>query len=485
MSTTTTTGKRAAKAALRVGVALVAAAMLASCGSLDIVNTNAPTVEELTKNPSKDVLARAATGIFSQAANDIGTEIQFYALYGREGYNLLGNDPRETGEQIRGPQDPTGRNSGIWTGQYSAIRTINAYLKALSSTTVLTDAERSAARGFANTVKAWHITELAIRTGALGVPVDVDRPIDADPAPFVSFSDALQAASALMDSAYAELQAAGSTEFPFRVAPGFSGFDMPVTFGQFNRALAAKILVYRATFVSCAACWADASTALGASFVTDGNLPASLSTGVYFAFSTASGEPTNPISEPTSSNRFWVHPSIVSGAQTRANGDPDLRLTEKVMDVGRTRELNGLSSSYKPILYNNASDPTQPDLGAPIPWITNEELLLLRAEVRWNTGDKAGAIDDINLIRVNSGGLEPTTLTAASSDTDFVTELLYNRLYSLMWTQGTRWIDARRYGRLDQLPIDRSGDSVFQNMIIPANECAARSMVAPCTPLTS
>ncbi|HKJ92755.1 MAG TPA: hypothetical protein VJ957_06285, partial [Longimicrobiales bacterium] len=341
MSTTTNTGKRAGGAALRLGVALVGALALAACGNLDITNTNAPTVEELTKNPSRDVLARAATGIFAQAFNDVGTEIQFYALYGREGYNLLGNDPRETGEQIRGPQDPTGRNSGIWTGQYAAIRTINVYLKALSSTSALSSAEVSAANGFAKTMKAWHMAELAIRTGALGIPIDVDRPIDADPAPFVSFSDALKAASDLMDEGYGDLQA-GSADFPFNMPPGYSGFDTPATFAQFNRALEAKILVWRATFNGCATCWADASTALAASFVTDANLPASLSTGVYYAYSTASGEPSNPISEPTSSNRFWVHPSIVSGAQLRSNGQPDLRLTEKVIDVGRTRDLNGL-----------------------------------------------------------------------------------------------------------------------------------------------
>ena len=83
-----------------------------------------------------------------------------------------------------------------------------------------------------------------------------------------------------------------------------------------------------------------------------------------------------------------------------------------------------------------------------------------------NTNNKAGAIDDINLIRVNAGGLPVTTLTAASPDDAFVTELLYNRLYSLMWTQGTRWIDARRYNRISTLPIDRPGDIVHPNMLI-------------------
>jgi hypothetical protein len=122
-----------------------------------------------------------------------------------------------------------------------------------------------------------------------------------------------------------------------------------------------------------------------------------------------------------------------------------------------------------------------PDLGADIPLITNEELLLLRAEIRWNTSDKAGAISDLDLVRVNAGGLAPTTLTAASSTTAFVDELLYNRLYSLMWTPGTRWIDARRYGRTAALPLDRAGDVVHKNMLIPSAECDARRLTVPCS----
>ena len=84
---------------------------------------------------------------------------------------------------------------------------------------------------------------------------------------------------------------------------------------------------------------------------------------------------------------------------------------------------------------------------------------------------------------MNSGGLAPTTLTPASSTDDFVTELLYNRLYSLLWTQGTRWIDARRYNRLNTLPIDRPGDQVFRQMLVPAQECDARGLPIPCNPL--
>lgn len=474
----------ARKRSARIGVVVAGGLLLGACGDLDITNTNDPTVESLTENPTRATLALAATGIFSQALNDVGTVITFYALYGREGYNLLGNDPRETGEQIRGPQDPTGRNGGIWNGQFSAIRTINTYLSALPDAPDLTEAEVRASAGFAKTMKAWNIHRLAVRTGALGVPLDVDQPITAEPAPFVSFPEAMEAASALMDEALADLEAAGATDFPFTVAPGYDGFDTPAAFSQFNRALAAKILVHRATFLDCATCWAEASAALDASFITTAGLPGSLETGVYYAYSTAANEPTNPVSEPIASNRLWVHPSILDGAQLRTDGSPDLRLTSKVMAAGRTRSLNDLAGTHKPVLFNSASNREEANLGAPIPWIANEELLLLRAEIRWHAGNPQGAIDDINLVREHAGGLAAAAVTASSSTDAFVTELLYNRLYSLIWTQGTRWIDARRYGRLDSLPIDRAGDSLFESMIVPANECSARGMNSPCNPLS-
>jgi starch-binding outer membrane protein, SusD/RagB family len=469
----------------RIGrtVALATLVVTGAC-DFDIIDTNAPIVEDLTESPDRATIARTAIGIAAQADNNLGTEIEFYALYGREGYNLQGNDPRETGEQIRGPQDPTGRNAGIWIGPYSAIRTIHAFLDAVDSApaTQLTATEVRAAAGYAKTLEAWHLHRLALRNGELGIPIDVDRPIHEEPAPFVSFDAAMAAVSALLDEALADLEAGGSA-FPFTMSPGFAGFDTPATFAEFNRALAAKVLVHRATFVDCAECWGQASDALAESFITTAGLPGSLDDGVYYFFSSAAGEPANPVTEPLTSNHYWVHPSIVTGAQLRIGGEPDLRLTTKVMAAGRAREVNELVGTHKPVMFNSATNPAAADLGADVPWIINEELLLLRAEVRWNDGDRPGAIADLNLVRQHAGGLPPAAVTAASTDADFVTELLYNRLYSLMWTQGTRWIDARRYDRLSTLPVDREGDSLFENMAIPADECVARSLPVPCAPL--
>ncbi len=107
---------RSSLRACGAGVAMVGAISLAACRDFDVQNTNAPTQDQLTGSPTRAILARNATGIMIQAFNDLATEIEFYSIYGREGYNLLGNDPRETGEQIRGPQDPGGRSGVSWLG---------------------------------------------------------------------------------------------------------------------------------------------------------------------------------------------------------------------------------------------------------------------------------------------------------------------------------------------------------------------------------
>ena len=465
---------------IRISTVVAGLLLAASCKDLDITNTNAPTAETLTGAPSRAVLNRAAIGIQTLAFNDVATMIEFYSIYGREGYNLLGNDPRETGEQISGPQDPGGRAGGHWAGQYQAIRSINTYIAALPNATELTPAERSAASGFAKTMKAWHYYRLAIRSGTTGMPVDVDRPIDAEPAPFVTFDSAMALASSLMDEANTELGAGGAA-FPFTFVPGYTGFTTPVAFATFNRALAAKILVMRATFNNCTACWTQASTAINASFITTTGLPGSLTTGVYYGYTGAAGEFANPITEALTSNRYWVHPSIITGAQTQPGGAADARLTAKTMAAAASRTLNALTATHKPVLYNSTANRANANTGEDIPLIKNEELILLRAEIRWNTGNKLGALQDIDLIRVNSGGLAPTTLTIASTDAAFVTELLYNRLYSLLWEQGTRWIDARRYGRVASLPLDRTGDVVHTQMMVPAGECDARRLTVPCS----
>jgi hypothetical protein len=109
---------------------------------------------------------------------------------------------------------------------------------------------------------------------------------------------------------------------------------------------------------------------------------------------------------------------------------------------------------------------------ASVPIIKNEELILLRAEANAGLGNRLQAIQDLNFIRANSGGLAPLATTYAG---DLVTEILYNRRYSLFDEYGDRWVDLRRYGRLAELPKALPSHKIFPIVPIPVDECNQRS----------
>ena len=103
-------------------------------------------------------------------------------------------------------------------------------------------------------------------------------------------------------------------------------------------------------------------------------------------------------------------------------------------------------------------------------------MVLLRAEANIGLGDLGTALTDINLVRTTSGGLAP--LLAFADQTSAITELLYNKRYSLMYEGGHSWIDYRRYGRTADLKsVDRVGpppDVIFPTLPIPTAEVQAR-----------
>ena len=93
--------------------------------------------------------------------------------------------------------------------------------------------------------------------------------------------------------------------------------------------------------------------------------------------------------------------------------------------------------------------------------------------------NRAAALADVNLVRVNSGGLDPLGadpgLGGSLTGDLLLDEILYNRRYSLLWEGGHRWIDARRYGILDKLPPYKVGHVVFPYSPLPQAECMARN----------
>jgi hypothetical protein len=241
-------------------------------------------------------------------------------------------------------------------------------------------------------------------------------------------------------------------KFAFKLSNGYAGFDKPATFRKFNRAIRARVAAYQKNY-------AVVLTALAESFIDDtATTQAALDVGVYYSYSTGAGDTTNGLTNPN----IYVHPSIETDAMK--NGTTiDKRFTAKVKMATKPGSAQGLTSMLAFTLYEDPS--------APVTLIDNEELILLRAEAKFFTSDVTGAVSDLNIVRTVAGGLTP--LTGTPTETQFVTDLLYEREFSLLF-EGHRWIDMRRFGRLDMLPQDKPDHLRNKRYPIPLQECNAR-----------
>lgn len=455
------------------------------CGSFDVTDPNHPTVDDLINHPTRGKLSAAATGIFGGARQDITSFIWRLGSMGREGMNIAGNNQPDYLEPFIGPVQAGGSFGGtLWTTQYAQILNVNTYLTALSRTPTseLSPAEKAVSIGFGKTFKALAFLYVVQTRANLGAPVDVDRPASAAPAPFVSEDSVYGYITGLLDEGRDSLLSGGGA-FPFPMAPGLGSFATPAQFVQFNRALAAKAWILRSTDgTSCGAtCYNAALAALSQSFLTAN--AADFQVGAFFDYSTAPGGSLNELSDPLTGTTFFSLPENVTDAQTQPGGARDQRVLDKLDSLTTAYTLSGfpLQGIYKFTVYftGGSDDPTHP-----IPIIRDEELVLLDAEANIGLGNFATAITDLDLVRTNAGLLAPTTLTPASPASAFIDELLYNRRYSLLWEQGTRWTDARRYGRLASIPAEVPGGQVPTRMPIPSVECSSRGFASGnCDPL--
>lgn len=429
---------------------------LGACEAVTVPNYNTPSTEQLVTNPTAATVNTTIGGLLVGIRGSVGTWATTLGILGREVYNLDGAEPRNVLGYLVGPLEPGGFGTDMgWTASYRNLRTAVTVLEAVDKVPGYTPAQKAAVRGFVRTIMAQeYVNQLRIRD-TFGIVLDVNP----DPTvlgEFVSRDSGYARAATLFDEAKADLTAGGAA-FPFQLTSGFAGFNTPSTFLRVNRGLKARMDVYRGR-------WSDALTSLGESFISTASAtPAALATGVYHVYSTSSGDATNPLFDPAPRALVAV-PSFLTDAQRRADGTPDLRASSKAQVTPVSVSTQGVTSNVKITAY--ASNV------APVPWIKNEELILLRAEANNGLGNRTAALQDLNFIRVNSGGLAPLPATFAG---DLVDEILYNRRYSLFYEYGHRWVDARRYGRLERLPKTLPSHRVFPLVPIPVDECNQRS----------
>ena len=455
--------------------AVLGVLVLGACNDLTVGDLNAPGVAETVNNPTRVGVLNLATGLQIGSRFGVGQQNGYVAqlgIVGEEIYNFDPADPRFITEMVYGPLDGGSPAFGGNLFQpYANIRTANIMLAAmdnLSSTPPagMSPVEKEATLGYAQTMIAYDLLKALNTRWDNGIPIDVNIDPSGPPAPIVDTSVAFTHIQNLLDSGATHLTTVGDASFPFQMSAGFSGFDRTLTFRKFNRALRARVAVYRNDFARALTILVPDST-----FIDDGSI---LTTGVYHTFTTAPGDSTNNLFDPNA-RALLAHPSLETDAQLQAGGAPDQRFLNKTTLLSSAHTSSGLSSNRALNVYAGPS--------APVPIIRNEELILLRAEANIGINNLAGAIPDINTARA-AGGLTP--LVAFASHDEALAELLYNKRYSLLFEGGHRWIDMRHYGLLTSDPhppfttlqkeVTPSGTRHFFNRFpFPTNECLART----------
>jgi hypothetical protein len=420
-----------------------AAIIFFSACKKDYGNLNGPTVEAYQNNAAVAELNNLVSGTESGMRNSIAFYLDETGTIGRELYRFSNSEPRYVTDLLGASNaELSGSNFYIstpWASRYRVVKNCNVLIDAANSTTLISDAQRKAYIGFAKTIEAYQLLMNLNLTYNNGIRIDVANPDNLGP--IVDYNAALASISSLLDDGKNDLS---GSEVAFPLA-GFGQLNNAAGLVKFNRALAARVDVYQQK-------WTDALTALNESFF---DLNGDFNSGVNHVFGTGSGDQLNPAFLPQNQNGEVrvAHPSYAADIKP---GDD--RISKATLRNSTASIPAGLSSNRDVWVYTSGT--------APISIIRNEELILIYAEANIQLNNFDEAIDALDIIR-NKHAL--SDYSGAQTQDALIDEMLYERRYSLFF-EGHRWIDMRRYNRLDQLPLDRPDDDVWSEFPLPVTE---------------
>jgi len=423
----------------------------------EVLDPNNPSLASVETYATKEQVQFLLTGLESAHRNYVTNISQAWNTFGREIWYLNASDPRfQTdwlGQAGRVPDrayfgfGSTG--GGSWASPYQAIKQADVLISSSNGSTLLVDAEKKAVSGFAKMIQGYQFMIPANFVYENGIRIDVKDPLK--PGKFVKYEEALNHIKSVLDQADQDLAAAGSGAFPLRLTPGFAAYNTIPNLRKVNKAILARLNAYRKD-------WQGILTALDGSFMEmGGNLNAGPShpfLGPPDAFN-----PLFYLPNAAVNTIIVVHPSMIDDATPG-----DLRVSRKFFKrntpVVVTTDATPLSALYQDARWTTNT--------APIPFIRNEELILLKAEAHANLGQTTEAVNAINVIR-NAAAIG--NYTGATTKDALINEILYQRRYSL-WAEpwGHRWIDARRYNKLNEIPTSYDKATIFKQFPHPQSE---------------
>ncbi len=396
--------------------------------------------DPLAGNPTRDMLNNAVRETDLGMRVAIDRYLDATGIIGRELYRFSPNQQLYTTELLGSGNLTLNANSFYfkepWNARYEVVKKAVQIMNGAARSTQITDAELRGFTGYAKTIIAYQLLMNLSMTYTNGIYINLGSNNPAS-GPVVLYPAALDSIARFLNEAKAALP--GSAMPPLTI--GFTDFTDAAGFLKFNRALAARVALYRQR-------WAESLTALNESFF---DLNGSITKGPQMAFYTSGDNVKNPcfIPQNQTGDVRVTHPSMASNITA---GDD--RIQKSSLRTAVVSQ-DGLNSNRDVWVFATEA--------AKIPIINNEELALIYAEAKLQLNQLPDGIVAINRIRTVHN-LPP--YAGAITQAALVNELLHQRRYSL-YGLGHRWIDMRRYDKLASLPTDRAGDDVWDKFPLP------------------
>ena len=231
------------------------------------------------------------------------------AIFGREAYRIdRRRSPVRSGDDAGSARPGKPRlRWGSLAEPYSAIRSANDLLAVIGTASALTAEQQSAVSGFAHTLQAYNFIIVLDSHTQDQIPIDVGTDV---PAPARAVCHQCGSVGPCHRPAGPGRDRAAGRGFPFTLPPGFTGFDTPATFLQFNRALRARVAVYRGDFTGALTSWRSRSSIPPRRSIVGSTWTSAPAPGI---------SPTRSRSVPQTSENFG-HPSLETQAQLQPGG---------------------------------------------------------------------------------------------------------------------------------------------------------------------
>jgi hypothetical protein len=449
---------RAYRTAVSVSTALAVTLTLSGCNEALV-----PDFNNLTGFPhSVGALQNEFTGAFNRVRDDVG----FFTLatdgFARSAAYYTPSEERFvtqlTGSQ---PLDNDNFGAGVWDFEFNAVEVADTVISIIPQLRVngnpVPTATQQALTGVLETIKAMDYMYVAISHDTNGVAINaVGKPVTGTLAPILCNKDTWKQIIAMLDSAKADLDAAGpgtplaiaGSKFSLTMPPGYAalgstagGFEA-LTLAlrgrakiEYAYAIARQAGGTSVPSVSSAgapdqAQLTGAIADIQASAVYSPTLSAAAANpandlGVFHSFSGASGDVANP----TFGNAASIF--VLEGAAQQIDTVNDLRFTTKFAATQPPTSAGAAVASTYAFNLNNIN------ISSPIPIVRNVELNFLLARAYLGTNQLLLAAQTVDAVRTTVGGLPSGLAGVNTSSYTSVRDFLMTEMRPSLMMDGT------------------------------------------------